>query len=310
MMGGAFIHGDHRRVCMMGERLSTVIIEPRRLVREALVSLLLNHSYHVVCSVASTGDIDSSVAEDAPKLVILGALPAEDAATDASKIRRLWLETKIILLFEHASAADFDKLLTSEIDGCIPLFVSRNALIGTLQLIIVEDLRILVVGVSNHPLTPRAMRCKEKPNGFEASANKLQSETAAALTSAIGLPHARPPIGDIGASKYARNGDTHGVSSLLSVRSLSGREGQILKGLVKGHSNKMIARTCAVAEATVKVHMKSILRKIRVANRTQAAIWALEHGYGAENFKHQQRETRPHWKARRRKVDVLLPTPS
>jgi two-component system nitrate/nitrite response regulator NarL len=298
---------------MMGERLSTVIIEPRRLVREALVSLLLNHSYQVVCSVASTGDIDSSVAEDAPKLVILGARSAEDAATDASKIRRLWLETKIILLFEHASAADFDKLLTSEIDGCIPLFVSRNSLIGTLQLIVVEDLRILVVGVSNHPLTPRAMRCKEKPNGFEASANKLHSGTvdyAAALTSAIGPPHARPPIGDIGASKDARNGGTHGVSSPLSVRSLSEREGQILKGLVKGHSNKMIARTCAVAEATVKVHMKSILRKIRVANRTQAAIWALEHGYGAKNFKHQQRETRPHWKARGRKVDVLLPTPS
>jgi len=174
----------------MGEQLSTVIIEPRRLVREALVSLLVNHSYHVACSVASTGDIDSSVVEDAPKLVILGALPAEDAVTDASNVRRLWPETKIILLFEHASAADFNKLLTSEIDGCIPLFVSRNTLIGTLQLIIVEDLRILVVGVSNHPLTPRATRCEEKPNGFEASANKLHSGTvdyAAAPTSAIGL---------------------------------------------------------------------------------------------------------------------------
>ena len=274
----------------MGEHLSTVIIEPRRLVREALVSLLVNHSYHVVCSVASTGDIDSSVVEDAPKLVILGALPAEDAATDASNIRRLWPETKIILLFEHASAADFTKLLTSEIDGCIPLFVSRNTLIGTLQLIIVEELRILVVGVSNHPLTPRATRCEEKPNGFEDSANKLHSRTvdyAAAPTSAIGLPHARPPIGDIGASKYARNGGTHGVSSLRSLRSLSEREEQILKGLVKGHSNKMIARMCVVTEATIKVHMKSILRKMQVANRTQAAVLALEHGYCAEDFKDQ-----------------------
>lgn len=279
----------------MGEHLSTVIIEPRRLVREALVSLLVNHSYHVVCSVASTGDIDSSVVEDAPKLVILGALPAEDAATDASNIRRLWPETKIILLFEHASAADFTKLLTSEIDGCIPLFVSRNTLIGTLQLIIVEELRILVVGVSNHPLTPRATRCEEKPNGFEDSANKLHSRTvdyAAAPTSAIGLPYARPPIGDIGASKYARNGGTHGVSSLRCLRSLSEREEQILKALVKGHSNKTIARMCVVTEATIKVHMKSILRKMQVANRTQAAIRALEHGYFAEDFKdHPARDT-------------------
>jgi two-component system nitrate/nitrite response regulator NarL len=46
---------------------------------------------------------------------------------------------------------------------------------------------------------------------------------------------------------------------------------------VKGYANKVIARSCDISEATVKVHMKSILRKIQVANRTQAAVWALEH---------------------------------
>ena len=46
----------------------------------------------------------------------------------------------------------------------------------------------------------------------------------------------------------------------------------------------MIARKRDMAEATVKVHMKSVLRKIRVVNRTQAAIWALENGYGANNL--------------------------
>ena len=47
----------------------------------------------------------------------------------------------------------------------------------------------------------------------------------------------------------------------------------------------MIARTCGVADATIKVHMKSILRKIRVANRTQAAVWALERGYGNDGHR-------------------------
>jgi two-component system nitrate/nitrite response regulator NarL len=40
----------------------------------------------------------------------------------------------------------------------------------------------------------------------------------------------------------------------------------------------MIAHTCNITETTVKVHVKSILRKIRVENRTQAAIWAKENG--------------------------------
>ena len=77
------------------------------------------------------------------------------------------------------------------------------------------------------------------------------------------------------------------MRALRVLQGLSERETQILKDLVKGHSNKRIARTCAVTEATVKVHMKSILRKIRVENRTQAAVWALEHGYCAEGFEGQ-----------------------
>jgi Bacterial regulatory proteins, luxR family len=40
----------------------------------------------------------------------------------------------------------------------------------------------------------------------------------------------------------------------------------------------MIARKIQIAEATVKVHLKAILRKIRVRNRTQAAIWAMNNG--------------------------------
>ena len=56
---------------------------------------------------------------------------------------------------------------------------------------------------------------------------------------------------------------------------LSPREREMLTHLVAGHSNKMIARRLDIAEATVKVHLKSVLRKIRVENRTQAAIWAL-----------------------------------
>ena len=46
----------------------------------------------------------------------------------------------------------------------------------------------------------------------------------------------------------------------------------------------MIARTCDITEATVKAHMKSIMRKIRVENRTQVVIWAMENGYSAESL--------------------------
>jgi two-component system nitrate/nitrite response regulator NarL len=59
---------------------------------------------------------------------------------------------------------------------------------------------------------------------------------------------------------------------------LSPREKSILRCLVEGDSNKCIARKIDIAEATVKVHVKAILRKIRVQNRTQAAIWGMRNG--------------------------------
>jgi hypothetical protein len=48
--------------------------------------------------------------------------------------------------------------------------------------------------------------------------------------------------------------------------------------LTQGASNKHIARELNIAEATVKVHVKSLLGKIGVKNRTQAAMWAMGRG--------------------------------
>ncbi len=68
--------------------------------------------------------------------------------------------------------------------------------------------------------------------------------------------------------------------ALSRDKSLSQREIQILACLVRGDSNKAIANHIVITEATVKVHIKSLLRKINVTNRTQAAIWALNNGLG------------------------------
>jgi two-component system, NarL family, nitrate/nitrite response regulator NarL len=66
---------------------------------------------------------------------------------------------------------------------------------------------------------------------------------------------------------------SHNVDE-VSPRGLSARETVILRCLMQGDSNKLIARRFDITEATVKVHVKAILRKIHAKNRTQAAIWA------------------------------------
>lgn len=57
---------------------------------------------------------------------------------------------------------------------------------------------------------------------------------------------------------------------------LSVREIAILERIVKGDSNKHVARFFKIAEATVKAHVKAIFRKIGATNRTQAAMWAVQ----------------------------------
>lgn len=59
---------------------------------------------------------------------------------------------------------------------------------------------------------------------------------------------------------------------------LTPREREIIILLAKGASNKEVARTLDVAESTVKIHVQSILKKLKLSSRVQAAVYAVEHG--------------------------------
>jgi two-component system nitrate/nitrite response regulator NarL len=74
------------------------------------------------------------------------------------------------------------------------------------------------------------------------------------------------------------NGGGNDACHAESRDDLSPREIEILRHLANGLPNKAIARELDVAETTIKAHMKTILRKIKASNRTQAAIWSLTQG--------------------------------
>ena len=63
-------------------------------------------------------------------------------------------------------------------------------------------------------------------------------------------------------------------SAAETQAALSERETEILRCLLEGHPNKIISRKLEISEATVKVHVKAVFRKLKVTNRTQAAMWA------------------------------------
>jgi DNA-binding NarL/FixJ family response regulator len=59
---------------------------------------------------------------------------------------------------------------------------------------------------------------------------------------------------------------------------LSERELEVLRCVAKGLPNKLIARNLGISEKTVKAHLTRIFQQLGVTDRTQAALWAREHG--------------------------------
>jgi two-component system, NarL family, sensor kinase len=68
------------------------------------------------------------------------------------------------------------------------------------------------------------------------------------------------------------------LSSSDAIKQLTPKEQEVLKGIAKGLSNKQIAKELSIAEKTVKVHVSSVLGKLELKGRTQAALWAKARG--------------------------------
>jgi NarL family two-component system response regulator LiaR len=64
---------------------------------------------------------------------------------------------------------------------------------------------------------------------------------------------------------------------------LTEREREVLKLIAEGLNNREIAESLIISEKTVKTHVSSILGKLGLEDRTQAAIWALKHGIGPQS---------------------------
>jgi DNA-binding NarL/FixJ family response regulator len=81
------------------------------------------------------------------------------------------------------------------------------------------------------------------------------------------------------AGSLVRSAGAWGAAAGLDA--LTGREREVLAELTKGRSNREIARALSVSEKTVKAHVSSVLAKLGVQDRTQAALLAVRHERGA-----------------------------
>lgn len=101
----------------------------------------------------------------------------------------------------------------------------------------------------------------------------LDSIRRAAVGESVMSPHM--------ASKVAaaiRKPQNSAINADMGSVEFSPREREVIIRLARGGSNKEIARALDMAESTVKIHVQSILRKLNLSSRVQAAVYAVEHG--------------------------------
>lgn len=102
------------------------------------------------------------------------------------------------------------------------------------------------------------------------------------------VPKTLPAKSMINAVKFMAMGEQYAPIDFMTAvddaptnplaEKLTPRELQVLKGLTEGKANKEIARDLEISEPTVKLHMKTLYRKVGAGNRTQAALIAREAG--------------------------------
>lgn len=73
--------------------------------------------------------------------------------------------------------------------------------------------------------------------------------------------------------------------TLAPLTPLSDRESEVLSLLAQGFTNKDIAQALILSVRTVEAHLRGIFAKLEVSSRTEAALWAVQHGYSAQKFK-------------------------
>jgi two-component system nitrate/nitrite response regulator NarL len=220
----------------------------KNVLARAGIRHILNGTSFIVEGELEDSSTLSAAYDTSPVLYMLDDSHSADAlAGTVANLKAQCASARVVVLADRLEPATMMRALHAGMDGLCSTSMSRDALIKALELVMLGE-TFISSAFSLAMLNDLSERHESQPN----------------------TPPALTPANDAAAR-------THNLSS---------REAEILRRLMEGESNKVIARKLDVAEATVKVHIKSILRKVQAKNRTQAAMWASEHLSGGSDSRH------------------------
>ena len=235
-------------------RVPTVIIDRSALFRAGLTHVLAGSRFRVTAGFSKLCDLPENAFGDQHCMVLIGLdNEAKSVLSSIASLAKQHKSLRIITLSDQFHPEELLAVIESGGGGyLVKSEISPDALLKSLELVLLGGIVV--------------------PQGFAkllTDRGQVPAPLPLDAVSAANYPAAVAECGQPQPASDAPQSDDLGR--------LSNREQMILIQLTQGASNKHIAREFNIAEATVKVHVKSLLRKIRVSNRTQAAMWAIDH---------------------------------
>src|SRR5262249_48125539 len=226
----------------------TVLVGKTSLLKEGLAEILRSAKFRILTSVLSADDFPTSTAQLREQLFLIVHTGEDFNSAEQVEVFRNRHPTARIAVV--ADRYRLDELVSAFRAGANGYFVDVMT-----SHILIKSLELVMMGETVFP--PEFLSFALDPEGDLVREDAHPDDNQRPLLSEDGV-----------------------------APQLSPREKSILRHLIEGDSNKSIARKIDIAEATVKVHVKAILRKIRAQNRTQAAIWGMSNGWLSRTTDH------------------------
>ncbi|MGB3866057.1 MAG: response regulator transcription factor [Xanthobacteraceae bacterium] len=222
------------------QSFGTILIGKSVLMREGIARILRAENFRILASIACPDELTATVR--AQQLLFLIVHTGDDfdlAVAQIAFVKEHYPHGRVAVVADHCGSIEPTRTFKAGATGYFVSAMSCNAFVKSIELV--------MMGETIFPPTFQSSTLISRNNHHPSPAPFPAREEKA------------PP----------------GPAEDTAAPQLSPREMAILRCLIEGNSNKSIARKIDIAEATVKVHVKAILRKIRVQNRTQAAIWGM-----------------------------------
>jgi len=224
----------------MDDICNVVIIESRDVVAEGMTSILERHGFKVLEIKSTMRQIENASDDNTFPHIILVDLASGDEGDlrGLERIRLIYPNARIVLLVTSLDKVALDLVMSAPVYSIMSTSITGSALVYALKLVAAGE------RIFPPPWTFDALLPGKPVSSAPADLKLVWSDSR----KSIALKQLKPE--------------------------LSAREAEVLDCLAHGDPNKLVARKLGISEATVKVHVKAILRKMGARNRTEVALIA------------------------------------